>query len=83
MNAFFGVDAGQSAGSGLPVYQPGSGIRDVAFGVSSNYLISEHFSVISNIRYSRLLGGAKNSPLVQQRGSANQVSFSTYVIYSF
>lgn len=83
MNAYFGVDAGQSAGSGLPVYQPGSGIRDVAFGVSSNYLISEHFSVISNIRYSRLLGGAKNSPLVQQRGSANQVSFITYVIYSF
>ncbi len=83
MNAYFGVDAGQSAASGLPVYRPGSSFRDVAIGVSSNYTFNQNFSVISNVRYSRLLGGAKSSPLVQQRGSVNQVSFTTYVIYSF
>ncbi len=83
MNAYFGIDAGQSAASGLPAYRPGAGFRDVALGISTNYTISQHFSVISNVRYSRLLGGAKSSPLVQQRGSVNQVNFSTYVIYSF
>ena len=83
MKSYFGVSATQSAGSGLTVFTPGSGIRDLAVGASANYLISRNFSVVSSLRYARLMSGAKKSPLVKTRGSANQGSFSSYIIYSF
>ena len=83
MDAYFGVDATQAVASGLPVYSPGSSFRDISLGVGGNYIITPRISVIANAGYSRLLKGAKNSPLVQQRGKADQFSFSSYLVYSF
>ena len=83
MNANFGISAAQSTASGLAAYTPGSGMRDISLGVGGSYLISPRFSVIANIGYSRLLDAAKDSPLVQQRGSADQFSLSSYLVYAF
>ncbi len=83
MASNFGINTFQAAASGLPAYTPGSGMRDISLGVGGSYLISPRFSVISNVGYSRLLDAAKNSPLVQQRGSADQFSLISYLVYAF
>lgn len=83
MNANFGINATQSAASGLAIYAPGSGLRDISLGVGGSYAISPRFSVIANTGYSRLLSGAKKSPLIQQRGSADQFSLTSYLVYTF
>ncbi len=83
MRSFFGVNAAQSAASGLPVYDPGAGFKDVGVEVNANYVFASQWAVVSNVGYKRLIGGAADSPLVRQRGSANQVTFQTFLVYSF
>ena len=83
MNANFSITAAQSVASGLPVYAAGSGLRDVSLGAVGSYAISPRFTVIADAGYSRLLSGAKKNPLIQQRGSTDQFSLSSYLVYSF
>jgi len=83
MRSYFGVTPGQSAASGLPVYTPGSGFKDVGAELSANYIFASQWAVVTNVGYKRLMGGAADSPLVRQRGSANQASFHAFLVYSF
>jgi outer membrane protein len=83
MSANFGINAAQSIASGLAAYAPGSGMRDMSFGVAGSYALSPRFSVIANAGYSRLLNSAKKSPLILQRGSADQFRLSSYLVYAF
>ena len=73
MQAFFGITPAQSARSGLPVYTPGAGIRDIGIGLVGDYLITKHWTLGGLLGYARVVGGAAHSPLVQDLGSANQV----------
>jgi outer membrane scaffolding protein for murein synthesis (MipA/OmpV family) len=72
---YFGVDAGQSARSGLGVYKPSGGL--VSYGVSGSMVRSlDRQSAITAFSSLERLGGvAKNSPLVRERGSATQFTF--------
>jgi outer membrane protein len=81
--SFFGVTAAQSALSGLPAYRAGSGLKDIGLGVITNYLISDHWTFSSVTAYSRLLGGVAASPLVKERGSANQFMQVARLSYLF
>jgi len=81
--SFFGVNATQSAASGLPVYAPGAGFNSVTFSVGGEYQIMRHWSIGLQTVYERLVGGSAASPLVQLRGSPNQISLGTFIIYSF
>lgn len=83
MRSFFGVTPAQSAASGLPVYNPGSGFKDVGAEISANYMFASQWALVANASYNRLLGSAADSPLVSQRGSANQMAFRTFLVYSF
>lgn len=83
MRSYFGVTPAQSAASGLPVYTPGSGFKDVGAEISANYMFASQWALVSNVGYKRLIGGASDSPLVQQRGSSNQLTFQTFLVYSF
>lgn len=83
MSSNFGINTAQSVASGLAVFAPGSGIRDVSLSAGGSYTITPQISVIANAGYSRLLDGAKKSPLVRLRGSADQFSLSSYLVYSF
>jgi outer membrane protein len=83
MRSYFGVSPAQAAATGYPVYQPGAGFKDVSFSLNGNYLLSQQWSVVTTVGYGRLLGKAADSPLVRQVGSANQMAFSSFIVYSF
>ena len=81
--AFFGVNAAQSAASGLAQYNAGSGI--VSYGVSGSQIIllSRKVSMVAFAGYDRLGSEANNSTLVTERGSPNQFSTGVFLSYSF
>lgn len=83
MRSFFGVTSTQSAASGLPVFTPGSGFKDVGMEISANYIFSRKWVVVATAGYKRLLGDAADSPLVRLRGSSNQLTFQSFLVYSF
>jgi outer membrane scaffolding protein for murein synthesis (MipA/OmpV family) len=83
MRAFFGVDARQSADSGLPEHAPGTGVKDLAISLSSGYDLTDHWSVGGVAGYSRLLGGAADSPIVRERGSPDQFVAGLGLFYRF
>jgi outer membrane protein len=83
MRSYFGVTPGQAAASGLPVFAPGAGFKDWGAEVSANYIFASQWALVGNASYKRLLGGAADSPLVRQRGSANQMAFQAFLVYSF
>ena len=69
---YFGVNNAQSLASGLPIYDPGSGFKDINFGLLGNASLSEDlrhgFSVFALGNYTRLLGDFGRSPVVRDRG---------------
>jgi outer membrane scaffolding protein for murein synthesis (MipA/OmpV family) len=83
MRSYFGVSPAQSAASGLPVFDPGAGFKDVGAEVNANYIFASQWAIVANAGYKRLIGAAADSPLVRQRGSANQLAFQTFLVYSF
>lgn len=84
MQTYFGVTPVQSARSGLPVYRPDGGVRSLGFIGSANYQVTPDWSLQAFARYDRLVGDARNSPIVRgSGGSANQFSAGLGVSYSF
>ena len=69
----FSIDPAGAAASGLPVYQAGSGIRDVSLTAIWDQGITPDWSVTTIFGYSRLLGDFADSPIVADRGSPDQV----------
>ena len=68
---YFGVTAPQSVASGLPVYNPGKGWKDINFGALANFSLSgdlrKGLSLFAIGNYERLLGDFKRSPVVRDR----------------
>jgi outer membrane protein len=83
MRSFFGVNPTQSVRSGLPGYRPGTGLKDANAGIYGSYAISDNWTVFANVGYERLIGTAADSPLIKLRGSANNVSATTFLVYGF
>lgn len=79
---YFSITAAQAA-SGLPVFDAKGGVRSVGAGTQARYLWSPQWGTHVFVEYERLTGDAKNSPLVTQRGSANQWTFGFGVTYAF
>lgn len=71
--AYFGIDAGQSASSGYAQYYPGAGLRSVGVGTSALWRITDKLSFVAFGAYNYLGDIAANSPLVSgPAGSRNQ-----------
>ncbi|MDP2760025.1 MAG: MipA/OmpV family protein [Sideroxyarcus sp.] len=83
MNTFFGINALQSAQSGVAQYEAGSGFKDVGVSVMADYAITQDWSGFATIRYKQLLGGAADSPIVAGLGSKDQASASVGIKYRF
>jgi MipA family protein len=71
---YFSIDAAQSAASGLPLFNAKGGVRSVGAGTQARYLWTPQFATHAFIEYERLSGDVASSPLVVQRGSANQLT---------
>jgi outer membrane scaffolding protein for murein synthesis (MipA/OmpV family) len=80
MTAFFGVDALQSKASGLSIYQPSAGFKDVYAGVTATMDLSDRWSLLLIGRYSRLIGDAAESPIVE---TENQLYGGLALSYKF
>lgn len=80
---YFSVNAAQAAASGLPVFNAQGGAHSAGGGAQLRYKIDPSWEVHSYVEYRRLLGDAAASPIVQQRGSPNQVTVGLGASYTF
>jgi outer membrane protein len=83
MDTYFGVTPAQSAGSGLPVYDPDGGLRSVGLLASAQVALTQSWNLLGYARYDRLMGDVADAPLVRFRGSRDQFSAGAGLSYSF
>ena len=83
MQAYFGVDATQSAASGLPVFNAGAGFKDVGLTFYLKQDLSKHISLVSNVTLRHMLDSANDSPIVIQHGNPKQLLTSLALRYEF
>ena len=80
---YFDINFAQSAASGLPVYDSGSGVRSVGAGVQARYQWNARWASHGFIEYTRLVGGVGASPVVEERGAPDQAMVGFGTTYSF
>ncbi|RME66165.1 MAG: MipA/OmpV family protein [Alphaproteobacteria bacterium] len=83
MRRYFGVSESQAQASGLPAFRAKAGVRDVSARIVGRYRLHAHWTLLGVMRYGRLVGDAHDSPLVRQRGSANQFLSGVGLTYAF
>lgn len=67
MQAYFGVDAGQSSRSGHAQHDAGAGFKSVGVSASATYLINDNWFVRGEQSVDLLLGDAADSPIVKRK----------------
>lgn len=82
-DAYYGVTAAESAASGLAAYSPSGGVRSFGVGGAVTWQATEEIEASLFGEYSRLMGPAADSSLVQQRGSENQFLLGLSATYRF
>lgn len=85
MQNIFGVTPEQARNS-LKHYAPftaESGLKDVKFGLTANYRITQSVSLFAMADVAHLLGDAADSPIVKTQGSKEQFSGSVGLKYCF
>lgn len=75
---FFGVSGQQSAASGLPAYNTGSGIRDVHLNGYVSYDISKHWVASVAVTLGHLEHYAGGSPITERRSELNTLASVNY-----
>ena len=83
MSSYFGIGAGDAARSGLDEFDADEGFKNVTFGASLTYRFLDRWSATGLGTFSRLLGDAEDSPLVEDRGDENQFFAGALVSYRF
>jgi outer membrane scaffolding protein for murein synthesis (MipA/OmpV family) len=83
MQSFFGISAAQAARSGRAAYEAGAGIKNVGLTLGLEYELMKDVGLGGRIGYSRLLGDAADSPLVETDGSADQFTAGVSLSYRF
>jgi outer membrane protein len=81
MNTYFSVTPAQSAASGFPVYNAGSGFKSVGLQANAIYSLTEKVDLHFRAGYDRLVSGAGDSPIVETAGSRNQFTAGVGVSY--
>lgn len=75
MDTYFSVTPAGAVASGLPAFGADAGFRDVRFTALVIQPLSEQWIVGAGLMYMRLLNDAADTPITDQRGSADQVIF--------
>ena len=83
MNAYYGVNARESAKSGLKRYSPKGGVESAGIGSEINWKATEKVDTSLFAEYKRLMGPAADSSLVRERGSKNQFVIGVSATYRF
>ena len=77
---FFGIDAQQSARSGLPQHEAGRGLNSVRLSVGAMYVMTLNWTAGARAARARLVGDAADSPVTASRWQNN---FATFLSYRF
>lgn len=80
ISGFFGVDAVQAAGSGLPRYDARAGFNTVTLELSVLYPLGQSWTVQGFATYSEIVGDAEGSPVVRD---SNYVYAGGIINYHF
>ena len=83
MDTYFGVNAGNVGSSGLSAFKADSGLRDVRVPLMAIFSFSESWHMSGGVVYSRLLGDAADSPVVNKRGSKDQLFAGIGIAYAW
>lgn len=83
MDTYFGVDSGNVGSSGLSFFDADAGLRDFRIPVMAIFSFSENWHVGGGVIYTRLLGDAADSPVVDDRGSRDQFFAGLGVAYAW
>ena len=83
MSSFFDVTASDSASSGLPQFDADAGLKDASVQLMGLLHLSKAWKIAGGVQYKRLMGDAEDSPVVDQRGDANQISAGIALLYSW
>ncbi len=83
MDTFFGVSRHDARRSGLDTYNAGAGIKDFRITPGMVVHLSPHWHIAAGVQYRRLVGDAADSPVVDDRGSADQWFGGIGVAYSW
>jgi outer membrane scaffolding protein for murein synthesis (MipA/OmpV family) len=78
--AFFGVTGTEAMRSGYSEYRPAAGLKDVHLGARWNWALSPAWLLTSSLQATRLVAGAKDSPLVER---PTNLTVSTAIAYRF
>ena len=83
MNTYFDINISQASRSSMNAYDADAGIKDISAFNILIYSLTRHWNVVSFLGFSRLLGDAANSPIVKEKGTANQFRFGLGFSYRF
>lgn len=81
--AYYGVDATESARSGLSRYDPDGGWQSMGVGTALTWQMSDNLAASAFAEYKRLMGPAADSSLVRERGTRNQTLIGISATYKF
>ncbi len=83
MDTYFGVSSADAARTGLSRFDADNGFRDVNIPAALVFHFSENWHLAAGVKYFRLLDDASDSPITDDRGSADQVFAGFGVAYSW
>lgn len=78
LNRYFGVNAQQSAASGLRQYSTGSGFIDAKAEVAAQYRLTERIGIGLVGGVTTLVGDIKNSPIIKEKTRPFGLMFVSY-----
>ena len=80
-DAYYGVTPATALATGLPIYDPRSGIESYGASAGADYAFSPRWGIATYAKYERLTGDAAASPVVRQFGSRNQFAGGIALTY--
>jgi outer membrane scaffolding protein for murein synthesis (MipA/OmpV family) len=86
METYFSVTNKNRGSSNLPNYNASSGVKDAGLDLTGLYSFNEKWGLVGNVGWTRMLGDAEDSPLVDGNrgaGDENQFGGVLAVTYSF
>lgn len=83
MRAYYAVDAATAARTGLAVFSPGAGLKDLGVGANVGYTLDRRWGILGRASLARLVGDAADSPIVTAAGSRNQWIGGVALTYRF
>jgi outer membrane protein len=83
MGNWFSVNQRDATRSGLDTYDADEGFKDLTLGGSLTWAFLGSWSLTGLASYSRMLGDAEDSPVVDEAGDANQLRAGLLVNYTF